>query len=445
MYGRGSFKLPNYVVILSGRQTVKDLFLSLRMTTQMEDADFVQAFAQNLLLVYNRSLPMNLPAIQSALRERNIDAWLFYDHHRRDPIAYRVLGLPDKLMVTRRWYYLVPAQGEPVKLVHKIEAGHLDSLPGSKRQYSAWQELFENLKAMLGKYRDIAMQYSPNNIIFYVSLVDGGTVEMVRGLGKNIVSSADLVAQFEATLTEEQIKTHFEARDLIDGMIAEAFKEIGRQVRNGATTEHKIQQWFMEAFRRENLVTDDPPIVAVNANSGNPHYEPTAARSAPIREGDFVLLDVWAKKSVPGSVYYDITWTGFVGKAPSDRQRQIFEVVRGARDAGVKTVKTAIAEGRKMAGWEVDRATRDHINQAGFGQYFIHRTGHSIGTEIHANGANMDDLEIHDERQILPNSCFSIEPGIYLPEFGVRSEINMMVHPKAAEVTGKIQDEIVII
>ena len=388
---------------------------------------------------------MNLSAIQSALRERNIDAWLFYDHHRRDPIAYRVLGLPDKLMVTRRWYYLVPAQGEPVKLVHKIEAGHLDSLPGSKRQYSAWQELFDNLKAMLAKYRDIAMQYSPNNIIFYVSLVDGGTVEMVRGLGKNIVSSADLVAQFEATLSDEQIKTHFEARDLIDRIIAEAFKEIGRQVRNGGTTEHKIQQWFMEAFRRENLVTDDPPIVAVNANSGNPHYEPTAARSAPIREGDFVLLDVWAKKNTPGAVYYDITWTGFVGKAPSDRQRQIFDVVRGGRDAGVKTVKTAIQEGRKIAGWEVDRATRDHINKAGFGQYFIHRTGHSIGAEIHANGANMDDLEIHDERQILPNSCFSIEPGIYLPEFGVRSEINMMVRPKSAEVTGKIQNEIVII
>jgi Xaa-Pro aminopeptidase len=388
---------------------------------------------------------MDLAAIQSALRERNIDAWLFYDHHRRDPIAYRVLGLPDKLMVTRRWYYLVPAEGEPVKLVHKIEAGHLDSLAGGKRQYSAWQELFDNLKTMLGPYRDIAMQYSPNNIIFYVSLVDGGTVEMVRGLGKNIISSADLVAQFEATLTAEQIQTHFEARDLIDGIVAEAFKEIGRQVRNGGTSEHKIQQWFMEAFQRANLATEDPPIVAVNANSGNPHYEPTAARSAPIREGDFVLLDVWAKKNTPGSVYYDITWTGFVGKAPSDRHRQIFEVVRGARDAGVNKVKTAIQEGSRIAGWEVDRVTRDHINKAGFGQYFIHRTGHSIGTEIHANGANMDDLEIHDERQILPNSCFSIEPGIYLPEFGVRTEINMMVRPKAAEVTGKIQNEIVII
>jgi Xaa-Pro aminopeptidase len=388
---------------------------------------------------------MNLTAIQSALRERNIDAWLFYDHHHRDPIAYRVLGVPENLMVTRRWYYVIPAQGEPVKLVHRIEAGHLDSLPGSKLTYSAWQELFENLKQMLAKYRDVAMQYSPNNAVFYVSLVDGGTVEMVRGLGKNIVSSADLVALFEATWSEEQIKTHFQARDLIDAITSEAFKEIGRQVRNGGTTEHKIQQWFMEAFRRENLVTEDPPIVAVNANSGNPHYEPSAAKSAPIREGDFVLLDVWAKKNTPGAVYYDITWTGFVGKSPSDRQREIFEVVRGGRDAGVKKVVTAIAEGRKIAGWEVDRATRDHINKAGFGQYFIHRTGHSIGTDVHANGANMDDLEVHDERQILPNSCFSIEPGIYLPEFGVRSEVNVLVRPKAAEVTGRVQNEIVII
>jgi Xaa-Pro dipeptidase len=201
----------------------------------------------------------------------------------------------------------------------------------------------------------------------------------------------------------------------------------------------------MEAFRRENLITDDPPIVSVNANSGNPHYEPSATNSAPIREGDFVLLDVWAKKDVPDSVYYDITWTGFVGKAPSDRMHEIFHIVRDARDAGIKTVQDAVSAQRPISGWEVDRAVRGHIQKAGYGEYFIHRTGHSIGTEIHANGANMDDLEIHDERRILPNSGFSIEPGIYLPEFGVRSEINMLVRPKAAEVTGKIQREIVII
>ena len=388
---------------------------------------------------------MNLNAIQSALRERNIDGWLFYDHHHRDPIAYRVLGLPQSLMVTRRWYYFIPAEGEPVKLVHRIEAGHLDTLPGKKLQYSGWQELFDQLKGILAKYRDIAMQYSPNNLVFTVSLVDAGTVELLRGLGKNVVSSGDLVAQFEATWSEEQIQTHYAARDAIDAITADAFQEIGRRVRAGSTTEHQIQQWFMEAFRRENLVTDDPPIVAVNANSGNPHYEPRADSSFPIREGDFVLLDVWAKKNTPGAVYYDITWTGFVGKAPSDRMRGVFTIVRDARDAGVNTVLDAVSSGRTIAGWEVDRAVRNHIKKAGYGDYFIHRTGHSIGTDVHANGANMDDLEVHDERRILPNSCFSIEPGIYLPEFGVRSEVNVLVRPGKAEVTGKIQREIVII
>ena len=388
---------------------------------------------------------MDLSAIQATLRERNIDAWLFYDHHHRDPIAYRLLGLSPSLMVTRRWFYLIPAQGEPVKLVHKIEAGHLDPLPGRKLLYAGWQELFDQVKAMLANHRDIAMQYSPNNLIFYVSLVDGGTIDLIRGLGKNVVSSGDLIAQFEATLTDEQIKTHFAARDSIDAITAAAFPEIGRRVRKGGTREHEIQQWFMEAFSRENLITDDPPIVAVNANSGNPHYEPSAENSAPIREGDFVLLDVWAKKNTPDAVYYDITWTGFVGKAPSDRVREVFNVVRDARDVGVKTVKEAITGSRPLAGWEVDKAVRGHIKKAGFGEYFIHRTGHSIGTDVHANGANMDDLEIHDERRVLPNSCFSIEPGIYLPEFGVRSEVDMIVRPNTAEVTGKIQSEIVII
>ena len=388
---------------------------------------------------------MNLAAIQAALRERNIDAWLFYDHHHRDPIAYRVLGLPEGTMVTRRWFYLIPAQGEPAKLVHKIEAGHLDTLPGKKLQYSGWQELFDQIKSLLSSHRDIAMQYSPNNLVFTVSMVDGGTLELVRGLGKNVVSSADLVAQFEATWSDEQIKTHFAARDAIDAITAAAFQEIGRRVRNGGTREYDMQRWLMEAFARENLITDDPPVVAVNANSGNPHYDPRPESSLPIREGDFVLLDIWAKKNIPSAVYYDITWVGFVGKQPSDRMREIFTVVRDARDAGVKTVQEAVSTGRAIAGWEVDRAVRGHIKKAGYGDYFIHRTGHSIGTEVHANGANMDDLEIHDERRILPNSCFSIEPGIYLPEFGVRCEVNVLVRSKAAEVTGKIQREIVII
>jgi Xaa-Pro dipeptidase len=388
---------------------------------------------------------MNLPEIQAALRDQGVDAWLFYDHHHRDPIAYRVLGLPTTAMVTRRWFYVIPAQGEPAQLMHRIEPHHLESLPGKADFYSGWEELFAKLNAMLSPYKNLAMQYSPNNLVFYVSLVDAGTVELVRSFGKNVISSGDLVARFEATWTEDQIRSHFEARDAIDNITPAAFQEIGRRVRNGGTTEHQMVEWILEAFRREGLVSDDPPDVAVNANSGDPHYQPTAERSARIKQGDFVLLDIWGKKERSGAVYYDITWTGFIGKAPSERQREVFAVVKGARDAGVGAVKEAISAGRKLAGWEVDEATREFIRARGFGEYFIHRTGHSIGTEVHANGANMDNLEVHDERRVLPNSCFSIEPGVYLPEFGVRSEVNVLVRERSAEVTGNMQEELVLI
>jgi Xaa-Pro dipeptidase len=387
---------------------------------------------------------MDLKAIQSALHERNFDAWLFYDHHHRDPIAYKVLGLPEGLMVTRRWFYIIPREGEPVKLVHRIEAGHLDSVPGSKREYSSWRELWDNLQAMLVRHRTVAMQYSPNNLIPYIGLVDAGTVELVRSFGKEIVSSGDLVARFEAAWSEEQIASHFAARDAIDAIVPECFKEIGRRARNGGTTEYEIQTWLAEAFRREDLVTEDLPIVAVNANSGNPHYEPRAQGSAAIKAGDFMLLDIWAKKNTPNAVYYDITWTGVIG-APSEKQVEIFNIVTGGRDAGIKKVQEAFAGKRRIAGWEVDQATRELINNAGYAQYFTHRTGHSIGVNVHGNGANMDNLETKDDREIIPNTCFSIEPGIYLPEFGVRSEVNVLTRNGAAEVTGKIQNELVLI
>ena len=231
----------------------------------------------------------------------------------------------------------------------------------------------------------------------------------------------------------------------MDAITAAAFQEIGRRVRNGGANEFEIQKFFAEAFQREGLITDDLPIVAVNANASNPHYGPSAEHHSPIREGDLVLLDVWAKLDTPGSVYYDITWMGSVGKSASDKQREVFEVARRARDAGVERVKSAISAGQQLAGWEVDKATRDVIEKAGYGKYFIHRTGHSIATEVHGNGANMDNLEIHDERRILPNTCFSVEPGIYLPEFGVRSEVNVMVRKGTADTTGRVQRELVII
>src|SRR5579872_253996 len=388
---------------------------------------------------------MKLPEIQSALQQQNLDAWLFYDHHHRDPIAYRVLGLPGQLMVTRRWFYLIPAKGEPQGLVHRIESHHLDALPGGKRQYSSWQELSDNLKAMLAPYKNVAMQYSPKNTIPYVGLVDAGTIELVRSFGTNVVTSANLVSRFEATLTEDQIASHFAARDAIDRITEAAFKEIGRAVRGGGTDEYKIQQWILEAFRREDIVTEDGPIVAVNANCSDPHYEPSATRFSPIKEGDFVLLDIWGRKSSPNTCFYDITWTGFVGKNPTDKHHEIFQTVRRARDLGVKTVQNAFAANRKIEGWEVDQAVRELITQAGYGQYFVHQTGHNISSAIHGNGANMDNLETHDERKILPNTCFSIEPGIYLPEFGVRSELNVLIRGNKPEVTGRVQTELVLI
>ena len=387
---------------------------------------------------------MDLKAIQTALHERGFDAWLFYDHHHRDPIAYKVLDIPESLMVTRRWFYVIPREGEPVKLVHRIEAGHLDSLPGTKRVYSSWRELWDNLQAMLVKFRTVAMQYSPNNLIPYIGLVDAGTVELVKSFGKEVVSSGDLVARFEAAWSPEQIESHYAARDVIDALIPEAFKEIGRRVRAGKVTEFEIQQWFAVNFKREGIFTEDLPIVAVNANSGNPHYEPKCRRLGANQRRRFRAAGRLGKKNTPHAVYYDITWTGVIG-TPTDRHIEIFNIVTGGRDAGVKKVQEAYAGKRRIAGWEVDQATREHITNAGYGEYFVHRTGHSIGEHVHGNGANMDNLETKDDREIIPNTCFSVEPGVYLPEFGVRSEVNVLIHNGAAEVTGKIQRELVLI
>jgi Xaa-Pro aminopeptidase len=297
---------------------------------------------------------------------------------------------------------------------------------------------------MVKPYHKLTMQYSPNNQIPYISLVDAGMLDLVRSFGKEIVTSANLVARFEATLTEAQIATHYKAQAKVDQITAGAFQEIGRGVRNGGTHEYEIQQWIMEAFGRDDLITCDPPNVSVNKNSGDPHYEPSAAASAPIRQGDFVLLDIWAKCNEPDSVFYDITWTGVIG-TPSAKQQEVFTVVRDARDVGISKVKEAFDAGKPICGWEVDQAVHDYIAGKGYGPQIFHRTGHSITSDIHGNGANLDNLETKDDRLILPNTCFSVEPGVYLPEFGVRSEIDMMIRNGKAEVTGRIQNELVLI
>ncbi len=305
---------------------------------------------------------MNLEAIQAALREAGHDGWLFYDHHHRDPIAARILGLDEKAHITRRWYYFVPAVGEPRKLVHRIEQGRLDTLPGSKGQYSSWQELAAGLEAMLQGTRRLAMQYSPNNAIMYVSMVDAGTVEFLRGLGKQIVSSADLVSQFEAVLNEEQMASHAVAQRTIDAILAEGWKEIGRRLRPasggaGQLAEYDHVQWLSEAMRREGLIWENGPNVSANANSSDSHYEPTAAHSSPIREGDFVLIDIWGREEKPAGVYYDITWTGVVGREPTEREQLVFETVRNARDAAIAVVEAAFATD---APFTVTRATTRH-------------------------------------------------------------------------------------
>jgi len=391
---------------------------------------------------------MNIEVMQTAIREAGFDGWLFYDHHHRDPIAGRILGLDEKAHITRRWYYFVPASGAPRKLVHRIEQSRLDELPGAKGTYSSWQELARGLEAMLAGARTLAMQYSPNNAIMYVSMVDAGTVEFLRSLGKRIVSSADLVSQFEAVLSEEQIASHGVSQRAIDIILAEGWRKIARTLRPatgtaGALTEFELAQWLCTAMRNEGLVWENGPNVSVNANSSDSHYEPTVERSARIREKDFVLIDIWARVNKPGSIFYDITWTGIVGREPTDREQRVFEIVRNARDAAISAVEAAFAEGRPIRGFEADDAAREVIRAAGFGEFFTHRTGHNIAQELHGSGAHLDNLETHDERRLLPNTCFSVEPGIYLPDFGVRSEVNMLTAPGKAWVTGRIQQELV--
>lgn len=388
---------------------------------------------------------MNLEAIQNELKKQKLDGWLFFDHHVRDPLAYRVLGFMPTRHVTRRWYYLIPADGEPAGLVHNIESAILDPVPGKKARYSSWQQQIDGLRTLLNGRRKIAMQYSPQCAVPVVSMVDAGTVELVRGLGVEVVSSADLIQYFEARWSEAALESHMEAGRRVDQARRRAFEMIGTRVRGGApVSEFEVAQFVRSEFERTGLVAADGPIVAVNAHASDPHYEPPAQGSAPIRSGDLVLIDMWAKLNTPGSVYYDITWTGVCGE-PTDEMRRVFAVVRDARDRAVDRVKQAVAARAEIRGFEVDDAARGYIREQGFGDYFVHRTGHSIGEDVHGTGANMDNLETHDERRLIPWTCFSVEPGVYLPAFGVRSEVNVFVGDNDARVTGEAQRELVAI
>ena len=386
---------------------------------------------------------VNLEAIQSALCEAKLDGWLFYDHHRRDAIAYRVLGI-NPVMCTRRWYYLIPKAGEPGRLVHRIEAHNLDGLPGTVERYSSWREQREGLSRLLHGKARVAMQYSALNNSPYVGLVDAGTVELVKSCGVEVVSSADLVQQFESCWSEEQWQSHQAAGEVVHKAVRTAFAAIRDAVRDGKEiSEYDVQQEMVRVFEANGIIADEPPCVAVNANSANPHYSPSREASLPIHAADFVLLDVWGKQNKPGAVYFDITWTGYVGEKVPEQYTKIFDVVRAARDAAISLVQVSLQAGRTLHGYEVDDVARDVIKLSGYGPFFVHRTGHSIGEDVHGNGANMDNFETHDERRIIPRTCFSIEPGIYLHDFGVRSEVNVFTGAREACVTGEIQTEIV--
>jgi Xaa-Pro dipeptidase len=370
----------------------------------------------------------DLASVQSALQAAKLDGWLLYDFRGLNVLARRVLDMPSDAILSRRWFYFVPANGQPRKLVHQIEPHALDGVPGSAQRYLRWQELEAGVKSLLTACQRVAMEYVPRNANPYVSRVDAGTVELVRSLGVEIVSSGDLIQQFEACWDDEQWAMHLEAAKHTRSAFDAAFAFLAERVRSaGSVRETAVQQHILDHFAAHGLITDHPPIVGVGPHSGDPHYAPGPGSDSPIREGDFVLIDLWAKLDKPRAVYSDLTRTGFVGTEVPEQCERIFQIVARARDAAIDKVRSAFATGGILRGWEVDQAARDVIEQAGYGAAFCHRTGHSIGQETHGNGANMDNLETHEERQVLPRTCFSIEPGIYLPEFGVRSEVNVFV------------------
>jgi Xaa-Pro aminopeptidase len=386
----------------------------------------------------------DLAAVQRSLAEFGLDGWLLYDFRGSNLPARRVLGLDARPPGSRRFFYFIPAQGEPSKLVHRIEPKALDELPGTRSIYLRWQELEAGVAEMVGDRRRLAMEYAPRVSNPYVARVDAGVIELVRALGVDIVSSGDLVQQFEATWDDEQWRMHRDADQFTRSAFDVAFGLIADRVRGGGTVrETEVQAAIMDHFHRNGLTTYSPPIVGVGPHSGDPHYEPVAGQDGVIGRSDFVLIDLWAKLDRPRSVYSDLTRVGYVGETVPTRYQDVFAVVARARDAAIDCVREAYVAGRPLPGWEVDAACRRVIDQAGYGPYFIHRTGHNIGQEVHGNGANMDDLETHEERLVLRRTCFSVEPGIYLEDFGIRSEVNVFVDGGGAvHVTGGLQTEV---
>src|SRR5262245_8908040 len=392
---------------------------------------------------------MKLPEIQAALRDAGLDGWLFCDFHHRDLMAYRILGLDTAGITSRRWFYFVPAAGEPVKLCHRVEPRKLDPLPGRQEFFLGWRELHDKLRTILGAKKTLAMQYSPLNHIPYVSVVYAGTLELVRSFGHEVVTSADLVQTFESRSDDAGLQSHREAGERVHRIKDEAFALMDRALKaSTAIDEFAIKEWILRRFEEEGMTSDgDSPIVGFNDHPADPHFEPKPEGAYRLKPGDTILLDLWARLNRPGAIYYDITWCGFAGQEPPAEYVKIFRTVRDARDAALRLVEERFAKGARLAGWEVDDACRKVVVDAGYGDRFLHRTGHSIGTAVHGNGVNIDNLETRDERFIVPGVCFSIEPGIYLDgRMAVRSEIDVFVTPRGApEVAGEVQRELVLV
>jgi Xaa-Pro aminopeptidase len=392
-------------------------------------------------------MPVSIPAVRKALKEEGLDGWLLYDFHGSNPIARRITGLDTGgKMTSRRWFYVIPADGEPRKLMHAIEPYNLDHLPGSKTIYSQRDTLAAGLREVLGGLKRVAMEYSPNNAIPYISRVDAGTVEVVRGLGLTVVSSGDLVQRFEAIWSDEALRSHRDASERLYRIKDRAFDFI-REARRGGRrlTEIDVQRAMVGWFDEEGLITDAPPVVGAQSNAGNPHYMPTEEQHRAIGDGEVVLLDLWGKRPEPGAVFADITWVGFTAPEVPEPYVKAFNAARDGRDAAAALVRQRVRAGQDIRGFEVDRACRAVVDAAGFGAQFIHRTGHSLGTDVHGNGVHMDDYETHDERRLIPGTGFTIEPGVYSKDFGVRTEINMFVGDRDATVTGPLQTEFVIL
>lgn len=383
-----------------------------------------------------------LQEIQNALAAENFDGWLLYDFRGSNVVARSILQLSDHI-ATRRLYYFIPTTGDPVRIVHAIESGNLDHLPGRKIVFRSWQDLHNAMRETLKKSSKIAMEYSSENDIPYISLVDAGTIEMVRTTGVEIVSSGDLVQMFESKWSDEQRESHFEAARLVNLVKDKGFEFIGDALRKGKSIgEYDVQQYMWDLFAKNNLIADHPMIVAVNANASNPHYTPDETHSSPIHEGDLVLIDIWAKLNHPGAIYGDITWMGFAGRDVPSRMKEIFDIVKEAQQTSFKLIESNFRQGKTTFGWEADDAARNVIACKGYGDYYLHRTGHNIGQQVHGNGANLDNLETRDRRRLVMGTGFSIEPGIYLKEFGVRSEIDVYIGEKGPVITSPHQTEI---